>query len=72
VAKTQEQLRDDLRAFIGFTKVGLGMAKTKNPKAAGVQFAIVVKNEDGSGQIAASFDCEEFLADLETLVGLGG
>jgi hypothetical protein len=30
-------------------------------------FAVIAKNPDGGGQIGASFECAEFLADLEAV-----
>jgi len=36
-----------------------------------VRLAVIAHNPDGSGQVGAEFDCEEFFEDLETVCGGG-
>ncbi len=69
VNKTPEEIKEDLRFFIGEVNMSLKMVKIKAPDAAKIQFAIVTKRDDGSGEIAVSFDCEEFLQAIEALIG---
>jgi hypothetical protein len=67
--KTPDQIKEDLRSFIGFVTMSLQMSNIEMPEADKIQFAILAKKEDGSGKVVASFDCEEFLQDLEALIG---
>lgn len=51
-------------------EIAAGMAKIENPGKT-IEFAVCAKSADGTGHVTASFQCEEFLKDLRTLLGDG-
>lgn len=67
MAKTIEQAREDLAHVVPYLRQAAVDATHRARPGARIQLAIIAKNQDGSGQIGASFDCEDFLSDLETI-----
>lgn len=59
-----EEIRERLHAMAFNLKLAVEMARVSEPKGT-VKLAIILKNEDGSGTMGASFDANEFLKDLE-------
>lgn len=49
-------------------RLAIGMAKVKVPGGK-IGLAIVAKHDDGTGQVTATFEGEEFIDDVETVVG---
>jgi hypothetical protein len=62
------QAEERLRGVLPHLKIAMHMAKLQVPNGT-VKLAIVAKEPDGSGRITSTFEGEEFLRDLETLVG---
>jgi hypothetical protein len=63
-----EACKERLRAVLPHLKIAMNMAKLQVPGGT-VGLGIIVKTSDGAGRVTASFEGEEFLRDLETLVG---
>jgi hypothetical protein len=67
VPKDVERAKADLATIVPHLRVAAEDALRRAKDGAKVEFAIIAKNPDGSGQVGASFECEEFLSDLETV-----
>ena len=62
-----EQARADIAKIVPHLRVAAEDAKRRAKADATIQFAIIAKNPNGSGAIGASFECDEFLTDLEAV-----
>lgn len=71
-SKTQAENEaiDRLLSALPHILVASQMAKDAVPEGT-VCLAIVAKKPDGSGQLTASFECEEFFKDILMVLGLG-
>lgn len=67
MSKTKDAIIEDLRAALPFFRLAISTAK-ESGKA--VKMGILAVNPDGSGDIEAMFDCDEFFDDLAVLVDL--
>jgi hypothetical protein len=65
--KSVDLAKADLATLVPHLRVAARDALKRANAGATVEFAVIAKNPDGSGQIGASFQCEEFLSDLETV-----
>ncbi len=69
---TAEQTSDiitKLRLMLPHVRIATELAREEVPGGS-VGLAVIAKGADGSGRITASFMGDEFLTDLETLVGI--
>lgn len=65
--KDIEKAKADLATVVPHLRESAMDALRQAMPGAIVQLAIIAKNPDGSGQVGASFACEEFISDLETV-----
>lgn len=65
--KDVEEAKADLATIVPHLRVAAEDALRRAKNGAKVCFAIIAKNPDGTGQVGADFECEEFLSDLETV-----
>jgi hypothetical protein len=68
ITTSKEDARLNLRAVIQHFFIAANMAKMQAKAGAKVCLAVIAKNPDGSGQVGATFEAREFLANLVTLV----
>jgi hypothetical protein len=62
--KTEKQAAADLAQIVPHLHQAAKEVKEKAGSDSRIQLAIIAKRPDGSGQIGAAFDCDEFLSDL--------
>lgn len=65
--KDIETAKADLASIVPHLRQAAADALQRAKPGAKVEFAIIAKNPDRSGEVGASFECEEFLSDLETV-----
>lgn len=68
--RTIEERKEDLRSLLAHLKIASEMAKIQVPDGT-VGLAIIARKSDGTGQITAAFEAEQFFIDLEAVLGPG-
>jgi hypothetical protein len=67
MSKTIDKAKADLSIVVPHLRAAAKDALRRAKPGAVVKLAIIAKNPDGSGQVGADFECEEFIADLEAV-----
>lgn len=67
MAKTKDQIKQDLTVALPYFRSAINAIRAEGKT---VKMGILAVNPDGSGKIEMQFDCDEFFADIATLVDL--